>query len=766
MLRGASIFLLIWLAAVNGFSQSFYDIKTIQKIELQFGSADWDYKLDTAKSGHESFVLADWVKINGQKIDSVGVKYKGNSSFDSAGKKNPLHIELNTFKDQEYQGFTDIKLSNAYADPSLIREVLSYHILQNYMDCPQANFAELYINGTYIGLYTNAESITKRFCGNHFFTDKNTFVKCNPNLTPGPTVKSNLKFLGADSSKYFNYYEMKSSTGWNHLVALCDTISNAGNALSEVLNIDQALWMLAFNNLLINLDSYNGAFAQNYYLYRDAHGRFNPIVWDLNMSFGGFPYAGGPNNGMGSLSIANMQNFPPAYHDTHTDWPLIVALLGNTQYKRMYIAHMRTLINQQFANNQYLSDAAELQTLIKDASIRDTNKFYSDAQFQNSLNTNISVGSYQVPGIANLMGARVTYLKSLSEFTQTPPAISDIKSSLSNLELSKPFYITATINNATAANLYFRGSSNQLFQKTEMFDDGKHGDGAAGDKVYGTSETMIYPTMQYYLYAENNAAGIFEPENAAHHFYTLKINTSTVKSGDVVINEFLASNNNSDINEYGIYTDWIELYNNTDHAIDLTGCYISNNFYDLQQYAFTQNAIIPANGYLIVWADGLSNTSKYAHSNFTLDAGGDQILLSNAEGEILDQISFSNQSDDVSMGRCPNGDGRFYSIKTPTFMESNNYFCVAGTAHTEVSKPTVLLYPNPANSFFTIEGYSNDVKTIELVNAMGQKLGVVKYDEGKCVIHSENMPAGTYFYRALNQYQQPVGKGTFYIVKP
>ena len=37
----------------------------------------------------------------------------------------------------------------------------------------------------------------------------------------------------------------------------------------KVLDVDRALWMLAFNNVLVNLDSYSGAFRQNYYLYHD-----------------------------------------------------------------------------------------------------------------------------------------------------------------------------------------------------------------------------------------------------------------------------------------------------------------------------------------------------------------------------------------------------------------------------------------------------------------------------------------------------------------
>ncbi|HOZ52845.1 MAG TPA: hypothetical protein PLU17_13360, partial [Chitinophagaceae bacterium] len=96
------------LISNQGFSQALYDLNTIQKIEITFSQPNWDYQLDTAKYGSEEYLMADMVKINGIVYDSVGIKYKGNSSFDSTKIKNPLHIELNAFKNQKHQGYTDI----------------------------------------------------------------------------------------------------------------------------------------------------------------------------------------------------------------------------------------------------------------------------------------------------------------------------------------------------------------------------------------------------------------------------------------------------------------------------------------------------------------------------------------------------------------------------------------------------------------------------------------------------------------------------------
>src|SRR4051812_13457524 len=94
------LFLLCGHCNIKGQS-SFYDINKIQKIEIFFPQAKWDYIMDTAALGKEGYLLGK-IKINGKAFDSVGVKYKGNSSYDSTYLKNPVHIELNAYKDQDY----------------------------------------------------------------------------------------------------------------------------------------------------------------------------------------------------------------------------------------------------------------------------------------------------------------------------------------------------------------------------------------------------------------------------------------------------------------------------------------------------------------------------------------------------------------------------------------------------------------------------------------------------------------------------------------
>ena len=404
------LFVAIFLYISNiGAQQSFYELNQIQTIEITFAESNWDQILDSLKATTEGYFSASKVVINGTSFLNVGVKYKGNSSYDATSPKNPLHISLDKFQDQNYQDIKDIKLSNCYDDPSMIREVLSYQILKDYMECPQANFAKVYVNGTYMGLYSNVEDISKSFCADRFFSKKgNTFFKCSPVVKPGPNTKSNLKYISADSTAYYNFYELKSNSGWSDLISLANTVSNNPTSASNELDLDRIIWMLAYNNLLVNLDSYSGAFCQNYYLYKDNTGLFNPIIWDLNLSFGGLPFAGSSNSSLGSLSKEQMQQLPIALHANDPYWPLINIIMKNATYKKMYVAHMKTIMEEVFQNDQYITLAQSLQLLIKNATEEDSNKFFSYQAFINGLDVDQSVGNYVVPGIQNLINGRKT----------------------------------------------------------------------------------------------------------------------------------------------------------------------------------------------------------------------------------------------------------------------------------------------------------------------------------------------------------------------
>lgn len=510
-------------AGLRAQTTTFYNRGTVQKIEMYFAQPDWDHLMDSLKAGPGGYIMASWVKINGVQYDSVGVKYKGNSSYDSSSLKNPFTIKLNKYKTQTHEGITDIKLANIYKDPSFIREVMAYAMLGNYMHCPRSNFAQVYINGQLLGIYSNDEDVNKKFVTEHFYAynaNRNPFFKCSYD-NPTPLNKTALKYLGSDSSLYQAYYEIQSNVGWKSLVNLADTLTNYGSYADKVMDMDRALWMLAFNNAIVNMDSYSGLFAQNYFLMKDNAGLYNPIVWDLNMAFGGFPYMGTNSGGTGTLSIAQQKALSPAIHATDTEWPLIRDVAGNAMWRRMYLAHLRTFVKEMMANGAYNSLAGSLHATIDTAVQSDPNKAYSFAQYQSAMTTDISIGNYSVPGLSSLMDARVAYLLTDAEFIKTPPAVAAITASATAPDTGTNVTLRARISNVGSGAVYlgYRFDSTLHFTRVQLYDDGAHGDSLAADGIYGNSVHVNSTWGQYYVYAENADAGVFFPARAEHEFY-------------------------------------------------------------------------------------------------------------------------------------------------------------------------------------------------------------------------------------------------------
>jgi spore coat protein CotH len=723
-------------------AQDLYDRATVQTIEVFFSQTNWDALMDNLASTTEDYLVADSVRINGVSFDSVGVKYKGNSSYNANNNKNPLHINLDYVKgNQDYQGYTDLKLQNGYQDPSMIREVLSYAILEQYMDCPKANFANVYINGTLRGLYSSAESINDNFNGAHYYSTEGAFFKCNPvgGAGPGATVNPDLKYINADTASYANGYELQSNYGWYDLVHMIDTLNNNFAAIESNLDVDRALWMLAFNNVLVNLDSYSGAFRQNYYLYKDLNDRFVPTVWDLNMSFAGFP--GG--TGSGTYTATSLD---PMSNSTSTIHPLIVKMLGNATYKKMYMAHIRTIVQEIFASGDYVTTANTIRTTI-DASVQaDPYKFYTYTQYQNSLTTAVTGGGgpgggSSIPGIQALMDARVTFFNSNANYILVAPAI--VSYAASNLlpTYGETITITATVSNETSVYLGYRLEHPLKFTRVQMFDDGAHNDGAAGDHVYGASVTMNTAELEYYIYTENANAGLFSPQRAEHEYHTLLTVVPLAAVGEVVVNEIMSSNSTTADDNYGESDDWIELYNTTSGALSVAGLWLSDDPINMSKWQIPAGTIIEPNGYLIIWTDEDGGQSGL-HTNFKLTSAGESVIFS--DGMFLyDQVDFPAMLTDQVYARCPDA-GTFAVGNTSTFAAANNCYLTVEEANLSMD---ISVYPVPTTGNVFVSSKENAELAIQVIDLQGRLLYETTSSEALIEIPSAQWNAGFYHIR-------------------
>ena len=145
-------------------------------------------------------------------------------------------------------------------------------------------------------------------------------------------------------------------------------------------------------------------------------------------------------------------------------------------------------------------------------------------------------------------------------------------------------------------------------------------------------------------------------------------------AGDLVINEFVASNATGHTDESGAYPDWIELHNPSSSAISLAGYAISDDATLPERHLLDASLEIPAGGYQVLFADG-DTVDGITHLPFRLAASGEELLLSHDAGdgyEVIDQLSYGEQTTDTATARVPDGTGEWTSGVTPTPGESND----------------------------------------------------------------------------------------------
>ena len=216
----------------------------------------------------------------------------------------------------------------------------------------------------------------------------------------------------------------------------------------------------------------------------------------------------------------------------------------------------------------------------------------------------------------------------------------------------------------------------------------------------------------------------------------------------IVINEFLASNDATQADQDGEFDDWVELYNLGADDIDMSGYFLSDDFATPEKWTFPAGAIIPAGGYLIVWADD-DEEQDGLHAPFKLSAGGEQLMLTRADGLLIDSLTFPEQTTDVSYGRFPNGTGRFGTM-TPTFGAMNS-----GTSTLEpLAASALTLSPNPARDFLNLRVGADFTENlvVTLINERGQQLRTVRISGAGSTRRLElrDLPGGLYFVGIRN----------------
>lgn len=322
------------------------------------------------------------VEFEGQTLDDVGVRYKGNSTFMATrGQlKKSFKLDFNQFtKKQKLFGLTKLNLNCNALDPSQIREAISYEIFrQAGVPAPRTAFARVYLTvpgeheNKYLGLYTIVEQVDERFLQNHFASKDGLLLK--------PERIRGLPGYGDDWEKYAKAYDAKNDVPEDEakrFITLTKLVNDASDEefnarIRTFINVNAFMRFLALNGMMVNLDSIL-AMGQNYYIYHDTvEDQFHWIPWDLNMSFGGFP--SGTTEQMINLSLA---------HPHAGKHALIDRLLAIPSVREAYLQQIKELTTTVFTVENVNAVIEKIKATARPA-IADESKLALE-QFDNAL---------------------------------------------------------------------------------------------------------------------------------------------------------------------------------------------------------------------------------------------------------------------------------------------------------------------------------------------------------------------------------------------
>jgi hypothetical protein len=235
-------------------------------------------------------------------FNEVGARFKGNGTFVNSQRsyKRPFKIELHKhIKNQQLAGRATLNFHNLTADVSCLRDTLAYEFFRDAgVPASRTAFARLRltIEGQFedrlLGLYVLVENPDAEWAEEQFGIEGVALFK--------PVTYELFKDLGDDWTAYEGIYDPKTKVRpkqSRRLMALAKLVTHADKAefeaqAADFIDLDEFARFLACQVLLSNYDGplSNG---QNFLLYLDPRTeRFGFIPWDLDHSWGEFPFIG------------------------------------------------------------------------------------------------------------------------------------------------------------------------------------------------------------------------------------------------------------------------------------------------------------------------------------------------------------------------------------------------------------------------------------------------------------------------------------------
>jgi hypothetical protein len=265
----------------------FYDPDVVQTIHLTIKPEDLD-KLHQALP--RRICVPGSFRWNDRTLAPVGIRYKGNSSSSpAASHKRAFQVAFSEYqKSQRFLGLRHVDLDNGIQFGSLFSERLITDVLRGVgVKASRCNYARVYLNEKYIGVYVNVERIDKAFLERNFGTDRGFLFKVNEG---GPGA--DFHYVGSDPALYQKSFELHAGkeveafAGLTEFLHTIDSPQATEADLNRVLKLEAFIKTTAVMLLAGAFDQYTGWSPHNYYLYQSpANQQWAYLPWDLDVGF-------------------------------------------------------------------------------------------------------------------------------------------------------------------------------------------------------------------------------------------------------------------------------------------------------------------------------------------------------------------------------------------------------------------------------------------------------------------------------------------------
>jgi uncharacterized protein (TIGR03437 family) len=705
-------------------ADTFFDKSTVKEVRLYFTDSNWYNTLYQAHASNaDDPYFSATFQYGDTVIESIGARFKGNSSFRSVSSvKKSFKLKFNEYvPGTTFLGLKKLNLDNGALEPDLMREKLFLDFASQFVPATRSVHVRLYVNDVYWGLYTAVEQVDKTMMQDRFGGDE------DGNLYEAGEANATLAYLGTDPAAYARVYSLRTNettNDYSDLIKLTDVLNNTSSAnlptlLEPICDVENMLYGVALNILFVNMDSYVGSGSEFFLYDRQDTGQFVHLHVDLNEAFG--------TTGDGTAVIANPYTVSPFYLPSantggpggggigaggvagSSSRPLMQKLWAVPAYKRLYLRQLARMLREGFDAVTMEARIQELADLIREDVYADTNKPYTNAQFESALGSGaVTRTGTTVYGLLGFVAQRYDYLRPLLDTYAEPADVRLNELMVSNeatladesgeyepwLELHNlgpgqvdltGFYLTDDEANPTKWALPAQKLTDGGFLLLWLDGGTEEGDKHAGfrpaadggslhlyysaDGQQQLIDTVTYPALAAgRSYVRAGASGAVWKESIRPTPGEANSNAGTAAAAALRINEFLAMNQTilEDPDEPGAFEDWFEIYNSGTTAVDMSGMYISDNPGNPTKWRVPEGVKIEAGGYLLFWADADPKQGSL-HTNFQLDSDGEVITLYDVDGTtLIDSVTFEAQQADVSMGRFPDGGEEWTTFSTPT----------------------------------------------------------------------------------------------------